>query len=168
METKPEGITEIRKGLVEGSNNIFEFVLGFCDDPPYPYITIDYHLPATTQKFQRFGGRSPLALMCLLKDQGYPIPHPLSVWESQARLVTMSMLSDAEDMTLEGLHRHYTEVLSVNDIKAFIHEEVSPEFQAATITLALHTYWGIQSAKAWNEGLDQMLQEGSGVNINAC
>ena len=68
------------------------------------------------------------------------------------------MLSGAEDQTLAGLRKHYTEQLTESDIEAFIRKEVSEVFQEATITLALHTYWGIRAAHAWNEGLDQILQ----------
>ena len=150
---------EITKGNVESGNCVYEFALGYCEGRVYPYITIDYRILPEGASVINFGGRSPQALINLLKEQDYPVPVILEQWEEQARQVTISMLSGAEDMTLDGLKKHYTEQLTEADIEGFIRKGMSDLFQEATITLALHTYWDIKAAYAWNEGLERILQE---------
>lgn len=158
METKPEQIIEISKGKIEGIDGIYEFVLGYCEGRVYPYITMDYRELCAGSEVQSFSGRSPKGLIILLTEQNYPIPATLDLWEKQAAQVTILMLSGAEDMSVDGLQRHYTEHLTEDEIREFVQQEMSEIFQEATIVLALHTYWAIKLANAWNEGLDQMIE----------
>lgn len=160
--TKEEALIEITKGNVEGENCVYEFTLGYCEGNVYPYITIDYRILPDRMSMGSFGGRSPQALINLLKEQDYPVPVILEQWEKQVRQVTISMLSGADGMMLNDLQKHYTEQLTVEDIEAFIRKEVDDLFQEATIILALHTYWGLKTSQAWNEGLEQILQEHKG------
>lgn len=166
MRTHDEQVIEITKGNVESGNCVYEFVLGYCEGRVYPYITIGYRILPDGMSMGSFGGRSPQALINLLKEQDYPVPATLERWAEQARQVTVSMLSGAEDMTLDGLRRHYTEQLTAEDIEGFIRKEISQLFQEATIILALHTYWGIRAARDWNEGLEQILQQYKGESID--
>lgn len=158
METEPEQITEIVKGKVEGKDCVYEWTLGFCEEHVYPYVTMDYRVLPDGVSADKFAGRSPQGLVAILTEYDYPIPDTLEHWRAQALQVTISMLSGAEDETLAGLRKHYTEQLTEADIEAFIRKEVSEEFQESTIALALHTYWGIRAANDWNKGLDRIVQ----------
>ncbi|MYB02025.1 MAG: hypothetical protein F4118_00345 [Acidimicrobiaceae bacterium] len=157
--TKEEALVKITKGKVESGNCVYEFTLGYCEGNVYPYITIDYRVLPDGMSMGSFGGRSPQALIDLLKEQDYPVPAILEKWEKQVRQVTISMLSGADGMILNDLQKHYTEQLTVEEIEAFIRKEVDLLFQEATIVLALHTYWGLKTAHAWNESLEQILQQ---------
>lgn len=159
MSTDEDQVIEITKGKVESGNCVYEWTLGYCEGRVYPYITIDYRILPDGMSMGSFGGRSPQALIDLLKEQDYPVPAVLEQWEKQARQVTLSMLSGAEGMMLNDLQKHYTEQLTEADIEGFVSKEMSDLFQEATIILALHTYWGIKTANAWNEGLEQILRE---------
>ena len=129
------------KGKVEGEDCVYEWTLGFCEGRVYPYVTMDYRVFPVGMSTSKFAGRSPQGLVAVLTDHDYPIPDILTKWNDQTLRVTVSMLSDAEDHTLAGLRKHYTEQLTEADIEGFIRKEVSEVFQEATIALALHTYW---------------------------
>lgn len=159
MNAYEEQVIEITKGELEGKNCVYEWTLGFCEGRVYPYVTIDYRILPDGVSSDKFAGRSPQGLVSILKAHDYPIPDTLEHWREQALQVTISMLSGAEDQTLQGLRKHYTEQLTKEEIEAFIRKEVSEPFREATIKLALHTYWGIKQASAWNEGLERILQQ---------
>jgi len=163
-----EQVIEITKGKVEGKNCVYEFILGFCEGPVYPYITIDYWVLPDGVSTDKFAGRSPQGLVSVLTEKNYPVPAILELWQEQTKRVTNSMLSGAEDMTLDGLRQHYVKQLTEDDIKEFIRQEVSEMFQETTITLALHTYWGIRAANDWNEGLEQILLQRYGGEAETC
>lgn len=159
MNSDEDQVIEITKGNVESGNCVYEWTLGYCEGRVYPYITIDYRILPDGMSMGSFGGRSPQALISLLKEEDYPVPVILEQWEKQARQVTISMLSGAEGMLLDDLRKHYTEQLTEADIEGFIRKGVSDLFQEATIILALDTYWGIKQADAWNKGFEQILQQ---------
>lgn len=149
-------IVEINKGRVEGEDQVYDFILGFCETP-YPHITMDYCFLHGGFDSVGFAGRSPDSLIVLLNSEGYPVPFILQLWANQAQVVTEKMLSGSSDMTVDGLRSYYTEY-SEAQIESFVREGMSEIFHDASVSLALYNYWGIKTADALNACLDEYLK----------
>ncbi|MCG9133146.1 hypothetical protein J5I95_15825 [Candidatus Poribacteria bacterium] len=151
-------IIEINTGRIVCEDDVYEFTLGFCEDP-YPHVTMDYRVLPGGIDVVGFAGRSPGALLYVLNREGYPVPNMLRIWSDEAAELTERLLSGSSDKTLLGLRSYYTSY-SEAAIESVVRECMSEKFCDASVSLALHTYKGIKAADAWNARLDELLNSG--------
>ena len=157
-------IIEINTGRIVFEDQVYEFTLGFCEDP-YPHITMDYRVLPGGIDSVGFAGRSPAALIYVLNREGYPVPNMLRIWSDEAAELTERLLSGSSDKTLLGLRSYYTSYSEV-EIESVVRECMSDKFCDASVSIALYTYKGIQAADAWNTHLDEYFQSVSNVETS--
>lgn len=147
------------KGKIEGKDNVYEFLLGFCSLPP-PHITMDYRV-LPEGEVRGFRGRSPGVLYSFLSRHGYPVPDLLKLWADQAKVVTENMLVGSADKTVNGLRSYYTE-LSESQIVSFVREGMSELFREASVTIVLYDYYMTKIANNWNSEVYRLLSANKG------